>query len=175
MTMGGGVSGFDDCAKGVYCWDVDRTNNGVCVEMCSGSEAAPICKDEENFHCAVTGDGVLNLCIALCDPLVQDCAGDDLCILSGDTFVCAFDASGPDTGAVFDPCEFANACDKGLLCLNPTAADECDKNAGGCCMPFCDLTKPDMCPGVGTVCTPLYEQGMAPPKYENVGICVVPE
>jgi len=84
------------------------------------------------------------------------------------------DASG-DAGVVFDPCEFANACDKGLLCLNPTAAEECDPNAGGCCLPFCDLGKPElMCPGVGQSCVSLYEAGMAPPEYAHIGICVIP-
>ncbi len=172
-AMGGGVSGFDDCAEGVYCWDVDAMNNGICVEMCSGSEAAPICTDED-AHCASTGDGVINLCFPNCDPLIQDCPGDDLCLAIGDTFVCVLDASG-DGGAIFDPCEFANACDKGLLCLNPIAADECDQNAGGCCIPFCDLSNPNVvCPGVGTSCVSLYEEGMAPEEHENVGICVVP-
>ena len=172
-TMGGGVSGLDDCAEGVFCWDVDRTNNGVCVEMCSGSEAAPVCNDED-AHCAVTADSIVYLCLPNCDPLVQNCPGDDLCIPIGDTFVCVLDGSG-DEGQVFDPCEFANACGKGLLCLNPIAADECDKEAGGCCMPFCDLVDPNVvCPGVGTSCVSLYEKGMAPEEYKNVGICVLP-
>ena len=170
MTMGGGVSGLDDCEVGAFCWDVDETEHGTCIGLCSGSEAAPDCKDPDK-ECV--GGGVLSLCLLGCDPLLQDCPGEDLCILHADVFICVIDFSG-DTGAALDPCDFANACDKGLLCLNPTAAEECDPNAGGCCLPFCDLTKPDMCPGVSTVCTSLYEEGMAPPKYENVGICVEP-
>ena len=164
-----GVSGLDDCAKGVMCWDVDENNQGTCVTLCTGSEAAPVCDD--GFRCVYAVE-VLNLCLPSCDPLTQDCSGDDLCILVSDTFLCVSDASGADAGAVFDPCEFTDACDKGLLCLNPSAAKECDPNAGGCCMPFCDLSKPDaMCPGVGTTCQSLY----APPEYENVGICALPE
>ena len=179
MTMGGGVSGLDDCAEGVFCWDVDAMNVGECVEMCSGSDAAPVCKDED-ANCAVTSEGALNLCIPSCDPLVQDCAGDDLCIPIADTFVCVLDASGADTGKALDPCEFANACDKGLLCLNPTASENCDPNAGGCCMPFCDLADQAAadagCKAIAddTSCVSLYEAGMAPPKFETVGICVVP-
>ncbi len=178
-TEGGGVSGVDDCAKGVFCWDVDDMNHGTCAELCSGTDAVPVCKDED-ATCNVTGDGVLNLCLFGCDPLVQDCQGDDLCLPIGDTFVCVLDASGEDTGKALDPCEFANACDQGLVCLNPTASSKCDANAGGCCMPMCDLADQKLsdegCKAVAddTICVSLYEEGMAPPKFENVGICVVP-
>jgi hypothetical protein len=148
--------------------------HGTCVEMCSGSDGSPVCKDEDAF-CNVTGEGVLNLCLSACDPLTQDCPGEDLCIPVGDSFVCVLDASG-DEGQAFDPCEFANACDKGLLCLHPGAASECDPNADGCCLPLCDLAQPDvMCPGVGQSCVSLYEEGMAPAKFADVGICSVTE
>jgi hypothetical protein len=90
-------------------------------------------------------------------------------------FECVLDASG-DEGQVFDPCELANVCDAGLMCLVPAAAAECDLDAGGCCLPFCDLGDANAtCPGVGQSCVPFYEQGMAPPKYMQVGLCVVPE
>jgi len=179
-TEGGGVSGLDNCAKGSFCWDVDEENKGLCVELCTGTEAAPVCSDEGTFNCAVVNEGVLNLCLPDCDPLVQDCVGDDVCIPVVDVFVCVLDASGADGGKQFDPCEFANACDKGLLCLNPSAAMECDPNAGGCCMPFCDLSDADAdtsCDATakGTSCLSLYAEGQAPPDYENVGICVLPE
>jgi hypothetical protein len=32
------------------------------------------------LSCFVSNEGVLNLCLPLCDPLAQDCPGDDLCI-----------------------------------------------------------------------------------------------
>jgi len=54
-----------------------------------------VCKDEK-ANCHVTADAIINLCIAPCDPLIQDCPGDGLCIPIGDTFVCAPDASPPD-------------------------------------------------------------------------------
>jgi hypothetical protein len=169
----GGVSGFDDCARGVICWDVDAMGHGTCVEMCSGSEAAPVCKGEDSV-CNLTSDGVLNLCLPSCDPLIQDCPGDDLCIPVDNTFVCVIDPG--DNGQVFDACEFINACDKGLACLPPPAASECDPDVGGCCVPFCDLSQPNvMCPGVGQSCVPFFEEGMAPAKFENVGICAIPE
>ena len=173
-VQGGGTSGLDDCAKGVMCWGVDETDHGTCVALCTGTEAAPVCSDEENFKCATCDDCLLTLCLPACDPLSQDCAGGGLCMPVGDTFVCVFDASG-DEGQVLDPCEFANTCDAGLLCLHSSAATECDDNSAGCCLPFCDVTDPNVvCPGVGQACVSLYEEGMAPPKYEKVGICMLP-
>jgi hypothetical protein len=172
---GGGGTGLDDCQKGAFCWDVDMENKGICVELCGGSEAAPTCSDEAMFNCVVVNEGVLNLCLPGCDPLVQNCPGDDLCITSADSFVCAPDASGAE-GQAFDACEYANVCDKGLLCLTPSSAIECDANAGGCCLPMCDLSDPNVvCPGQGQKCVSIYEAGMAPPEFENVGYCVIPE
>ena len=179
MTDGGGVSGLDDCAKGVMCWDVDEMNHGLCVEMCTGSESNPMCP--EGSQCATTGEGILNLCLPSCDPLVQDCPGDDLCLPYNDTFICVLDGSGADTGKALDPCEFANACDKGHLCLNPSASGKCDANAGGCCMPLCDLADQmaadEGCKAVAddTSCVSLYEEGTAPPDFETVGYCVIPD
>jgi len=174
MAEGGGVSGLDNCQKGSMCWDVNAENKGLCVELCGGSEAAPTCSDEADFNCAVVNEGVLNLCLPGCDPLMQDCPGDDLCIPLNDTFVCVLDASG-DEGKEFDPCAFANACDKGLVCLDPILGMECDPNAEGCCLPFCDLGDPNVtCPGQGQKCTSIYQEGMAPPEFEKVGWCVIP-
>jgi hypothetical protein len=88
-------------------------------------------------------------------------------------FICVIDASGEE-GQVFDPCEYANACDPGLICADPLSAEECDPQAPGCCLPFCDLTAPPSCPGNGQKCLPWYEVGRAPPGYENLGTCGLP-
>ena len=152
---------------------LDEALQGTCTELCSGPPAEPVC-DDPDVSCSVSGDGVLSLCLLPCDPLQQDCAGgQDLCIPVGETFACIMDASG-DEGQVFDPCEFANVCDQGLLCLASPSATECDQSASGCCLPFCDLADADlMCPGVGQSCLPFFEAGMAPPKLANVGICAI--
>ena len=174
-AAGGGRDGIDDCEEGALCWNVDDMNHGVCVEQCQGSEANPVCDDEDKFNCAITASGVINLCFLDCDPLLQDCPGDDLCLIFGYEFLCLVDRSGEE-GQLFDGCEFVTACDKGLICLNPAAATECDLNAGGCCLPFCDFSDPNAaCPGVGLSCVSLYEEGITPPKYKDVGICVLPE
>ena len=167
---GGGVSGIDSCDVGVMCWDVDpNTSQGVCVALCTGTAEAATC--EAGFSCAIAND-VLNLCLPDCDPLAQDCPGDDLCLPSDDHFICVLDAGG-DEGQAFDPCEFGNVCDKGLYCFDPGYASECDANASGCCLPFCDLSAPD-CPGVGQECQAWYDGGTAPPGFESVGFCGLP-
>lgn len=168
---GSGVSGIDSCDKGSMCWSVDpSTNKGVCVDLCDGNAEAPIC---ESGHSCAIANKVLNLCLPFCDPLAQDCPNAELCIPSGQGFVCVFDASGEE-GQVFDPCEFGNVCDQGLYCLPPSYAAECDAAAGGCCLPFCDVKAPD-CTGAGQMCLPWFDEGTAPPGYENVGICGIPQ
>ncbi|MDC0722892.1 ribulose phosphate epimerase [Nannocystis bainbridge] len=171
---GSGVSGIDSCALGSMCWNVDNdTGQGTCVDLCNGSPEAPDCADQSTT-CVIANDGVLNLCLPQCDPLLQDCAGSDLCLPNpaDEGFVCVLDASG-DAGVAFDPCEFANACDKGLTCQDPGFATECDSSALGCCLPYCDITAPD-CPGAGQECITWYEQGTAPPGFENLGLCGIP-
>ena len=173
MTEGGGASGKDDCAKGNMCWNVNDKNEGICVALCTGTEMAPKC--DPGFACAIANDGVLNLCLPSCDPLLQDCDGTDLCIPNGDGFICVLDASG-DMGKELDPCMFANSCDKGLLCLNTTfASPDCMKGSTGCCSPFCDFAKQDtICPK-GTECVQWFDPMMPiPPGLEDVGVCAIP-
>lgn len=175
FVVGNGVTGIDNCEFGAYCWDTDQENKGTCVAQCTGSPESPMCPPKS--VCVIYSDAVLNLCLDSCDPLAQDCEyADDVCIgnPSGDGFLCVIDGSGEE-GQVHDPCEYANACDEGLLCLNSQAAVECDPAASGCCEPFCALGLPNTCPGAGQVCNPYYEIGMAPPEYENVGYCAVPQ
>ena len=83
------------------------------------------------------------------------------------------DASGEE-GQLHDPCNFANACDPGLLCNQPSAAVECDQDENGCCEPFCNFAEMEPCPGAGQVCNAYYEEGTAPPEYEHIGYCAVP-
>ena len=173
MTVDGALSGLDDCEKGAWC-SANLGNAGVCIEMCSGSVNDPSCKDPDKFYCSVNDEGNFNLCIAYCDPLLQDCAGDGLCLPDRDNFLCWWDASGP-AGQAFDPCEYNVQCDRGLLCAPSASASECDPGVDGCCLPFCDLTDANAsCPGVGQDCVSLYDEGMAPEKYAKVGYCTIP-
>ena len=170
-----GFSGVDDCRKGAMCWDVDEeTHEGICVELCTGTAASPMCSNEAELDCATVNDSVLNVCLPACDPLLQACADDGVCVPAGSTFICMFDASNAQ-GQAFDPCKLANACDVGLACVDSMAGAECDPNAAGCCLPFCDLSDPDAaCPGAGQSCVSWYAGDALPPGFVNVGVCAVP-
>lgn len=168
--------GVDDCELGAICWFVDPdTLTGTCVAQCHGSPDAPDCAHAPGTTCMIAYDGVVTLCLPPCDPLAIDCPPGQTCVAapSGDLFVCTPDASG-DGGQTFGPCEYADACDPGLFCAAPQAADECDPQASGCCLPFCDLDAPPACPGAGQQCVPWFMMGTAPAGLEHVGACVLP-
>lgn len=163
-----GVSGIDNCEMHALCFDVDDNLQGTCVAMCTGSEQNPVCPPGSD--CTVSNGGVLVLCLPTCDPLnIAGCDPGDVCVPSGDGFQCVFDASG-EAGALFDECEFLNACDPGLLCVSPEGVPQCAQQSDGCCTLYCDLTKQNLCPPP-LPCVPFFEQGQAPPGLEDVGVC----
>ena len=183
-VMGDGVAGEacegrfgavgDTCAKGYMCWNYDMDGVGECTQLCTGSFEDPMCPD--GYGCNV-GRGYF-ICEPACSPLLQDCQGPEVCIgdPNGYGFVCVLDASG-DMAPPGSPCEFANACNPGSMCVNPDffPATKCE-GALGCCAPFCDLDEPDACAGLpapGVTCVPYHEEGLAPPGLENVGVCGV--
>lgn len=173
---GSAQSGIDDCVEGAVCWHVDdATLDGTCVAQCGGSEAAPECAD--GLACMIANEGVLTLCLPTCHPVMPDCLAYEVCVFVGDGFFCAPDDSG-DAGQHGDPCEFINSCDPGLLCLAAIGVAGCEDPLA-CCGEFCDLAAPDpdtQCTGMaaGEQCIPWYEDGEAPPGYQNVGACVLP-
>jgi hypothetical protein len=177
---GNGVSGIDSCELGSMCWDVDpKTLEGVCVAFCVGSPENPVCEDA-NATCALSGDGVLILCLPNCDPLQQDCSEGQACYPIQDYWSCAPDASG-DAGGYGEVCEFINVCNPGYVCMEASAVppgEPCE-GAIGCCTAICNLDDPlgdAQCEGAadGQTCQPWYEDGTAPPGYELVGVCALP-
>ncbi len=175
-------SGIDDCERGAMCWDVDpKTNQGTCIPLCTGSEDTPVCDDPER-RCQVASDSILWLCGPVCDPLEQDCPAGQACYpyYTGSDWFCAPDASG-DSGSYGDGCEYINVCNPGLVCLDESTVppgQPCE-GSGGCCTEVCDLADSlgDMqCAGAaeGQTCQPWFEEGEAPPGYEEVGVCVLP-
>jgi hypothetical protein len=40
-----------------------------------------------------------------------------------------------------------------------------------CCLPFCDLTAPDPCPGLDLDCLAWFEDGEQAPGLVDVGVC----
>lgn len=176
ILMGDAMSGYDDCGPELLCWNVDPdTGIGECIGFCLGPADELSCADP-GASCSICQECAVGLCLPGCDPLAQDCKGDDLCVPNPQDpghFVCVLDASGAE-GQVFDPCEYVNACDPGLHCAESKLAEECDPMVVGCCLPFCDTSMP-VCPGAGQMCLSWYEEGMAPPGYEEVGLCALPQ
>ncbi|MBC8072171.1 MAG: ribulose phosphate epimerase [Deltaproteobacteria bacterium] len=170
---GSGVSGIDNCDIAAMCWNTDAENIGTCVGFCEGSEANPVCPNP-GTGCSITNEGTLILCLPFCDPLLQDCSDTEACYPEPNGFFCSPDASG-EMGAFGDPCEFLNVCDAGLFCADAGVVPDC-AGSTGCCSEYCDISDPNpVCMGAGQECTPFYEENQAPPGYENVGVCVIPQ
>ncbi len=165
------VSGIDDCELGAMCWNVDPdTLIGTCVGLCDGSPRAPTCA-EPNTTCFIAGEGSLNLCLPSCDPLASDCPEGQVCVDgNGGSFNCINGIPGAAGAA----CEFANACDPGLACINGTLVPGCDPAANNCCSPYCSLAAPT-CPDLNQTCTPWFEPDQAPEGYQDVGVCRLPQ
>lgn len=69
---------LDDCEAGAWCYGVDFVaSTGVCVALCTGGPANPLCNtgactDHDD-------DGVVKLCLPSCDAAAPDCADDLTC------------------------------------------------------------------------------------------------
>jgi hypothetical protein len=169
---GSGVSGIDTCDNRNMCYYVDsETQEGICVSFCQGSQESPTC--DPNFICTIVNEGVLTLCRPTCDPILQNCEGEALCLQAtgSDGFTCIIDASG-DVGAVGDNCAYINDCDMGHFCADATAVPGCTES---CCSAFCDLTAEDPLAGClpEQECQPWFETTV--PGLEHVGACAVPQ
>ncbi|MCX4240423.1 hypothetical protein [Paraliomyxa miuraensis] len=170
---GSPTSGIDDCDLGLMCFDVDvETNQGTCTPLCGGTPMDPTCPQPEQF-CAISGDGVLSLCLDSCNPLMPACDVGDGCYPHPSTgiFFCA-----PSVGAAVygEACSFINDCAPDHVCLDASAFPDC--MGAGCCSEYCDVTAPETCPEAmaGATCQTWYETGSAPPGLENVGVCALP-
>ncbi len=167
-------SGLDDCDLGLLCWYVHE-GQGTCVEFCGGMPDVPVCPPDHS--CTVSGAGVVSICVGECDPVAQDCRPGHACYPIHDGFACAPDASGRG-GAHGDPCRFVNSCDPGLVCTDSDAHSAC-AGATGCCSTVCrtsaagsDAACATLDPGQS--CAPWFVPGMAPPGYEDIGVCATP-
>jgi hypothetical protein len=151
------------------CWYVDRkTNEGTCVAFCIDQED-PTCDDPDTM-CMLNGDGVLILCLPLCDPLMQDCPAGEACYpIPGERYACAPDITDGE-GLFGEPCSALNGCAPGFFCGDGQSVPDCSESA--CCNAFCDLNQPNTCPGAGQVCVPMFEN--PPPGMEHVGRCSLP-
>lgn len=171
VVDGSYASGVDDCDAGAMCWPTPLGTMGTCQPLCKGTPQESFCENPGDI-CFTSYEGLINLCFSPCNPLVQDCAEAEVCVQSGNMFLCMPDGSGRE-GQQHDPCEFISDCDPDLFCANGTAAVECDQTPA-CCQPYCDLNNPKCDGGVGQTCLPYFEPGDGPPGLEHVGKCSVP-
>jgi hypothetical protein len=169
---GSGIAGIDDCVKHSMCWDVDpETNIGTCMAMCDGSLETPTCS-EVCTACDVMFDGLVNLCLPFCNPLVQDCDRGETCRDDDDSFHCV-----PQTPAevgVGEPCEFIDGCPAGLTCVSASLVPGCGPD-GQCCTPFCDASTDTTCDDLiaGSTCVPW---DSIPPCFATaIGSCRFPQ
>ncbi len=168
---GGKYTGLDNCGVGYICLLTDdEGNDGTCVEFCDANMLCP----DSGAKCVVYNDGSLPICLANCNPLVQDCADGQGCYPSGgETFVCFKTSVEVGEGGEGDGCNYTNQCQPGLICLAPTSVPECAED--GCCSNFCSVMDgSDVCLD-GQECLPYFDMGQAPPGYEDVGVCAIPE
>lgn len=151
-------------------WDSSDDSRGFIVppDMGDGTCGGVVCQNNE--QCVLVGEELT--CLATCDPLNQAfCGLDYVCVPQEDLFVCAPDASG-NTGKVGDGCAYSNGCDPGNTCLTGQYVANC--NGQYCCSAFCDLDLADTCLQYGMECVGWFEQGMAPPGMEDIGVCILP-
>lgn len=164
------LSGLDSCDRGAMCWGIDvQTGLGRCEAQCRGTQADPVCPDPRT-HCV---GHFFGLCLADCDPLLQDCREGDGCYPLAEGLECAPDASGP-IGRFGDPCDSSNACNVGMLCAAAVGVPGCE-GPSGCCTSWCELDS-FTCALIDPQleCVPWYEPGHAPPGRELVGSCLLP-
>lgn len=174
-VLGDELDGTDDCELGTVCLFPDDQGVGECHALCAlGIEPDPGCPPGDQCTGQSCQTCLWGFCDAPCHPLDPDtCDPKEVCLSNIDQWFCVVDGSGEE-GQAGDPCEFANGCDFGLLCLNPAQVPGCDA-MDGCCAPFCSTDKPNTCPNkaMGELCVPFYE-GQAPPQFVTLGICSLP-
>jgi hypothetical protein len=168
---GGIVDATDDCGAGSICWDVMEVDGellGQCALQCTGSPDLPTCP--EGSSCLLSGSGVISICLLGCDPLLQDCDEGLACYWANSNFSC-FPGDGQNIEPG-EPCGFINDCAVGSMCVAGESVPACAGAA--CCTRFCELGGGDgPCEALpGTTCVAFFEEGFAPPGYEEVGVCL---
>lgn len=96
-----------------------------------------------------------------CDPLVPDCAPNELCSANLGSFDCTPVPEGTELLGDGEPCG-NTSCQEGLTCVASCAG------GNGCCLPLCDLEQPQC--SMGRACVPYYPEGSTM-CYAHVGVC----
>lgn len=166
VAEGGGTSGVDNCDATSMCWDVDAdTGEGTCVALCDGTPESPTCEPEATA-CSIANEGVIILCLPICNPLADECEEGQGCFPVGEFFQCAPVADGAAPG---EECAFLNACEDGA-CVDAKVVPGC--TGGACCTGYCDLDGDGSECLAGQECVPWYDMGDEPDAcLEGIGIC----
>jgi hypothetical protein len=156
----GTTESIDDCGPNSFCWP----GNHICTEFCQGTADEPTCPMD--IVCLIEGNGSVNLCLTVCDPLLQDCQPGFACHWIDDEFRC----TPPGEADIAEPCDANQDCAPGLTCAPADSLPNCADDS--CCTALCDLSALE-CVEMGTECVPFFD-GMPPPGHDDVGICLVP-
>ena len=155
------LTGLDTCEPRAMCFDVDPdTLQGTCVAYCQGDPEGPSCADP-TATCVSGNDGVIALCLNTCEPLLQNCANEEMC--TGNFGESAFFCMPPGTPYINEAEVQPAACDVGQIGVVPDLVAGCLEDEP-CCTPFCDLSVTDSC-DEGLECVPWTPEG------ECVGVC----
>jgi hypothetical protein len=164
------VEATDDCNGSSHCWDVEDVDGmaiGTCTSFCTGTPDDPQCPT--GSHCLISNKGSISLCVATCDPVLQDCEGSTACFWASNQFTCLSSSQDLPTG---DPCGFVNDCAGTNVCLDAAVFPDCAGEA--CCAAYCDLQDPDACPDPQLECAAFFDAQVTPEGFEHVGVCVLP-
>ncbi len=164
-----GPEGYDNCRAGLQCVGSE------CEEICN--VAPDSCPSPDG--CVPTGDifdeqeGV-GTCSFRCDPLTQDCSGDEACylVVESGAQICGLEAAVATQG---DDCVFTNGCTEGYGCVLPTSPEDSTLT----CAFFCDPEEgPPTCtegPGPSFECRRITEfYSDADNVSTALGMCVDP-
>lgn len=151
MAEIGGFYGVDDCDAGLMCWNVDaETLEGTCAQYCAMEEDC----DDPSETCSISNDGILPLCLPVCDPLAQDCEDGFGCYPSaGDEFVCIREGDPVHVDGLYHP-----SCPPGSFAATLEQMPSCVEGEL-CCASFCDQNDDVPC-GETASCEPLPSSGV---------------
>jgi len=173
------ATGVDNCAKGMQCFEIDIVSRmGECYARCAGGEFPTDC-DLPQTSCASDEAQTITICQPSCSPLTpEDCVFGTSCNpdeAPPNTFECRPDMS-EGNGEAFSICNAGNTCAPGNACVPSEFSIECDANSPRCCLPFCDLDEPNVCPGLMQVCSPWFDPQLPlPSMLTQLGVCSLPE
>lgn len=180
-SVGAEGLGDDNCALGTVCLDLDYDGSGFCLPYCTGDSQNPVCEGSDTTCVKLFFGYDFGNCFKQCDPLLQNCADGEGCYMDaikvgGTGFVCLPVVQGGAEATFQDTCIGWSSCAPGFACIYDSLVPDCSFSY--CCSPWCDLSEGDgPCQELSDKmsCIAWYPEDQAPPGFENVGVCGIPE